>query len=176
MLLSFFILLACYGMLNQVYASWFLFRVAIEGSTEAPNEETTAVPLGKTIKDLEKVKKICQIEAISYQLCYQFLIFVCYEMVIKIYINFLCSWMQPRTKPLPHQVKKQQLFHQVRLQITWRNEGTGLLHSNCVVCVQEFLLTSCMLWNNNQINARSLIGQSAVVYCAGKLMEKSRVF
>ena len=29
---------------------------------------------------------------------------------------------------------------------------------------------------NNQINARALIGQSAVVYCAGKLMEKSRVF
>ena len=28
---------------------------------------------------------------------------------------------------------------------------------------------------NNQINARSLIGQSAMVYCAGKLMEKSRV-
>ena len=25
---------------------------------------------------------------------------------------------------------------------------------------------------NNQINARSLIGQSAMVYCAGKLMEK----
>ena len=44
----------------------FLFRVATEESTEAPNEETTAVPLGKTIKDLEKVKKICQIEAISY--------------------------------------------------------------------------------------------------------------
>ena len=29
---------------------------------------------------------------------------------------------------------------------------------------------------NNQINTRGLIGQSAVVYCAGKLMEKSRVF
>ena len=29
---------------------------------------------------------------------------------------------------------------------------------------------------NNQINARALIGQSAVVYCAGELMEKSRVF
>ena len=29
---------------------------------------------------------------------------------------------------------------------------------------------------NNQINARALIGQSAVVYCAGKPTEKSRVF
>ena len=29
---------------------------------------------------------------------------------------------------------------------------------------------------NNQINARALIGQSAMFYCAGKLMEKSRVF
>ena len=29
---------------------------------------------------------------------------------------------------------------------------------------------------NNKINARALIGQSAVVYCAGKPMEKSRVF
>ena len=29
---------------------------------------------------------------------------------------------------------------------------------------------------NNQINARALIGQSAMVYCAGKPTEKSRVF
>ena len=29
---------------------------------------------------------------------------------------------------------------------------------------------------NNKINARALIGQSAMVYCAGKPMEKSRVF
>ena len=29
---------------------------------------------------------------------------------------------------------------------------------------------------NNQINARALIGQSAVDYCAGKPTEKSRVF
>ena len=29
---------------------------------------------------------------------------------------------------------------------------------------------------NNQINARALIGQSAMVYCASKLMEKSRDF
>ena len=27
---------------------------------------------------------------------------------------------------------------------------------------------------NNQINVRALIGQSAMVYCAGKPMEKSR--
>ena len=29
---------------------------------------------------------------------------------------------------------------------------------------------------NKKINARVLIGQSAMVYCAGKPMEKSRVF
>ena len=29
---------------------------------------------------------------------------------------------------------------------------------------------------NNQINARALIGQSSMIYCAGKLMAKSRVF
>ena len=29
---------------------------------------------------------------------------------------------------------------------------------------------------NNKINARVVIGQSAMVYCAGKPMEKSRVF
>ena len=29
---------------------------------------------------------------------------------------------------------------------------------------------------NNQINVRALIGQTAVVYCAGKPTEKSRVF
>ena len=29
---------------------------------------------------------------------------------------------------------------------------------------------------NNKINARVLIGQSTMVYCAGKPMEKSRVF
>ena len=28
-------------------------------------------------------------------------------------------------------------------------------------------------WYDNQINARALIGRSAKVYCAGKLMEKS---
>ena len=30
--------------------------------------------------------------------------------------------------------------------------------------------------HNNQINARALTGQSAMVYCASKLMKKSRVF
>ena len=29
---------------------------------------------------------------------------------------------------------------------------------------------------NNQVNADALIGQSAMVYCAGKLMEKWCVF
>ena len=32
------------------------------------------------------------------------------------------------------------------------------------------------IWYNNQMNARALIGQSALFYCASKLMEISRVF
>ena len=32
------------------------------------------------------------------------------------------------------------------------------------------------MYNNNQINARSLISQSSVGYCASKPIEKSRVF
>ena len=40
----------------------------------------------------------------------------------------------------------------------------------------DFYMLSGGNWYNNQINARALIGQSAMVYCAGKLMEKSRVF
>ena len=38
-----------------------------------------------------------------------------------------------------------------------------------------FFYMACRLYNN-QINARALIGQSAMVYCAGELMEKSHVF
>ena len=39
----------------------------------------------------------------------------------------------------------------------------------------EFKSQNILLYNN-QINARALIGQSAVGYCAGKPTEKSRVF
>jgi len=40
-----------------------------------------------------------------------------------------------------------------------------------------FLIENMVIYilYNNQINARALIGQSAMVYCAGKPMEKSRV-
>ena len=34
----------------------------------------------------------------------------------------------------------------------------------------------CYILYNSQINVRALIGQSATGYCAGKPMEKSRVF
>ena len=37
-------------------------------------------------------------------------------------------------------------------------------------------LTTYHLLYNNKINARVLNGQSAMVYCAGKPMEKTRVF
>ena len=45
---------------------------------------------------------------------------------------------------------------------------------------KTFELTSTTLWYyvlyNNNIDARALIGQSAMVYCADKPMEKSRVY
>ena len=40
----------------------------------------------------------------------------------------------------------------------------------------NFHATYPLLYYNNQINERALIGQLAVGYCAGKLTEKSRVF
>ena len=43
------------------------------------------------------------------------------------------------------------------------------------VVYHEKALHNSFLYNN-QINARALIGQSAMVYCASKLMEISRVF
>ena len=45
-------------------------------------------------------------------------------------------------------------------------------HARSKVIKQAFI----SLYINNQVNARALIGQSAMVYCAGKLMEKSRIF
>ena len=51
------------------------------------------------------------------------------------------------------------------------------------LCVQitaaglfDILTTIYHALYNNQINARALIGQSAMVYCAGEPTEKSRVF
>ena len=44
--------------------------------------------------------------------------------------------------------------------------------------VYDVYKSQCMQFyiNYNQINVCALIGQSAMVYCADKLMEKSRVF
>ena len=44
-----------------------------------------------------------------------------------------------------------------------------------VTILPQFAIVDKSLYNN-QINARALIGQSAVGYCAGKPTEKSRVF
>ena len=40
----------------------------------------------------------------------------------------------------------------------------------------DLLTVGYFLLYNNKINARVLIGQSAMLYCAGKPMEKLRVF
>ena len=45
----------------------------------------------------------------------------------------------------------------------------------CRASLMTFLSIYCYLYNN-QINARALIDQSAVGYCASKPTEKSRVF
>ena len=43
-------------------------------------------------------------------------------------------------------------------------------------CYVNELVKSSVILYHNQINARALIGQSAMVYCACKPMEISRVF
>ena len=48
-------------------------------------------------------------------------------------------------------------------------------HPQCEHSYGQHTHTYIYLYNN-KINARVLIGQSAMVYCAGKPMEKSRVF
>ena len=49
-------------------------------------------------------------------------------------------------------------------------------HKIPVTNIPEITVSAIFHLYNNQVNARALIGQSAMVYCAGKLMEKSRVF
>ena len=57
-------------------------------------------------------------------------------------------------------------------------------YAECVAILRCSFVTFCKqrqrneqrILHNNQINARALIGQSAMVYCASKLMEKSHVF
>ena len=43
------------------------------------------------------------------------------------------------------------------------------------IALQDFADWHSVLYKN-QINARALIGQSAIIYCAGKPTEKSRGF
>ena len=52
----------------------------------------------------------------------------------------------------------------------------NFLHCSINIYILNFNLIYPIFLYNNQINARALIGQSAMVYCASKLMEKSRVF
>ena len=45
-----------------------------------------------------------------------------------------------------------------------------------IILIMNFINFFILSLYDNKINARVLIGQSAMVYCAGKPMEKSRVF
>ena len=56
--------------------------------------------------------------------------------------------------------------------ITLRNRERII---SCTHRFKKFRITLYSILYNNQINARALIGQSAMVYCADKPMEKSRV-
>ena len=63
-----------------------------------------------------------------------------------------------------------------------RHEISGEKHSGGIQNETDMLLYLYIYINiyiylyNNKINVRVLIGQSAMVYCAGKPMEKSRAF
>ena len=54
--------------------------------------------------------------------------------------------------------------------------GRGFKSRSGQTFFQTFTLEIYIYIYNNKINARVLIGQSAMLYCAGKPMEKSRVF
>ena len=55
------------------------------------------------------------------------------------------------------------------------NQIVRLTELNQLTDGKQLSVHYCVLYNN-QINARALIGQSAMFYCASKLMERSRVF
>ena len=65
----------------------------------------------------------------------------------------------------------------------WSCSSRSLEYAEWVAISHCSFVTFCKQWQrnehrilyNNEINARALIGQSAMVYCASKLMEKSRV-
>ena len=60
------------------------------------------------------------------------------------------------------------------MSITYER-ATGRATANLERALRELTYVYIYLYKN-KINARVLIGQSAMVYCAGKPMEKSRVF
>ena len=75
------------------------------------------------------------------------------------------------------------LFEQFTRVLTGSKGGLQIryhLFARLQMRQSDFVSTSHylhLILYNNQVNARGLIGQSAVGYdCAGKLMEKSRVF
>ena len=70
------------------------------------------------------------------------------------------------------------MFHQVQTKRAIRAMCTdsSLKEGHVYNHASNYLAVDYQLLYNNKINARVLIGQSAMVYCAGKPMEKSRVF
>ena len=62
------------------------------------------------------------------------------------------------------------ILHPGNWQLTRSRYPSIVRHQGFAIAILYYYLY------NNQINARALIGQSAVVYCAGKPTEKSRVF
>ena len=67
---------------------------------------------------------------------------------------------------------KHYLFVQLTSSVHTKPAISNILLPFCFICNFK----TCYNLYNNQIKASALIGQSAMVYCAGKLMEKSRLF
>ena len=78
-----------------------------------------------------------------------------YNKLKRIYVNVNCE----------------KIFKQYRPQVSM----VYRLINNAGCCVLPTSQVVYQSLDNNQVNARALIGQSAVVYCASKRMEKSRV-
>jgi len=76
-------------------------------------------------------------------------------------------------------ISRERLEGLLRLKVPVSQIATALqvFRQTAYKAMTEYNLkeSRCSNLYNNQINARALIGQSAMVYCASKPMEKSRV-
>ena len=148
-------LIACYGMFHQVYVCHLLIRVATEESTALPNEETTAVPPGKTLNYMVKEKKRplnsnCLVLSVT-----EFLLLLVFSsyLVSKVQKglcqSFIFNVATGKTTAAPGE--ETTAVPPGKTPNYTEKEKKGLLSSNCfVLSVTEFLLllvfSSYLLW------------------------------